>query len=435
LNNRFNPRPTGRGWRLVISTLALILVGAFFADPLILGIAATFLILTTAQLINLRGNWLKAANIKIEPPQIQGKLIASETLNTPLIIHTTPSTKIKLNQPPEGFSLEPKTLEPGATTINLGYKSTHFGEFKLDHLDATLTDQYEILEATTNIPLTLNISVYPKTTQAVTEATRFLTGEDIYSQGEEPTRFIGSGFEYADTRPYIRGDSLRRLDWKATARLNTLMVKDYYIEGGIGVHIIFDGKAPDPISHDELTEALIRSALSFARRNITLGLTTIGVDGVKDYTGLQPYDAVALALKIAFEENRSAAEPAYELLDPQSSSKVRRILQRMNLTPTAAASIDTYNYPALTNDSKRLVIYISTLQGDPVELLNLANILRAKGWELQVLQPTRPWLHTQTLEESKIQSDYYAKLYRALDREKIKIEINSKATNEMRTLD
>ena len=425
MNNRFNPRLTGRGWRLAISTVALILVGVFFRDYLILGIAAILTLFTIAQLVSLRSNWLKAASIKTEPQQIQGKLIASESFNTPLIIHTSLDTKLKLDQPPEGYSIKPNTLEPGATTINLGYKSTYFGEYKLNHINATLTDSYEILEATTTIPLTLNISVYPKTTQAVAEATRFLAGEDIYSQGEEPTRFIGSGFEYADTRPYIRGDSLRRLNWKATARLNTLMVKDYYIEGGIGVHIIFDGKAPDPISHDELTEALVRSALSFARRNITLGLTTIGVDGVKDYTSLQPFDAVAIAIKIAFEENRSAAEPAYELLDPQSSGRVRKILQMMNLTPTAAASIDAYDYPTLADDSKRLVIYISALQGDPIELLNLANILKVKGWELQVLQPTRPWLHTQTLEESKRQSDYYAKLYRALDRERIKVEINT----------
>jgi hypothetical protein len=140
--------------------------------------------------------------------------------------------------------------------------------------------------------------------------------------------------------------------------------------------------------------------------------------------GLQPFDAVAVALNVAFEENRSAAEPAYELLDPQSSGKVKRILKRVGL-PLASASLDAQRYNGLDTDSRKLLVYISALQGDPLELLNLISLLRAKGWEIEVLQPTRPWLNSHTLEESKRQSDYYAKVYRALDRERIKVEINA----------
>jgi uncharacterized protein (DUF58 family) len=428
LKNTFNPRLTGRGWRIAISSLALILLGSFFRDVLILSIATTLIIFTLIQIVNLRASWIKTADTKVEPTQVEAKLVASETLNTVIKIHSQAAI-FQLSQPPEGYGLKPQTIEPGDTEVNLSYKSTYFGEYKLNHLEATLNDRYELLEAKMDIPLSLKISVYPRTTQAVAEAARFLAGEDIYSLGDEPTRFRGSGFEYADSRTYVRGDSLRRLDWKATARLNKLMVKDYYIEGGIGVQIIFDGRSPDPISHDELTEALVRSALSFARRGLALDLTTIGAEGVRDYTKLQPFDAVAVALKIAFEENHSAAEPAYELLDPQSSGRVRRILQSMNLPIVTNTHLDTQRFRALEEESKNLVIYISSLQGDPLELLNLANILKAKDWDLEVLQPTRPWLHTQTLEESKRQSDYYEKLYRALDREKIKVEINAKAND------
>lgn len=46
-------------------------------------------------------------------------------------------------------------------------------------------------------------------------------------QGDSRTLFNGSGLELADLREYQHGDDVRRIDWNATARLDTTYVREY----------------------------------------------------------------------------------------------------------------------------------------------------------------------------------------------------------------
>ena len=431
---KFRPRLTDRGWRLTVTALLLVLLGTFFEDALLLGAAALLAGLLLYRAIKLRADWVTAASgITFEPSNIEARLISGETFTSALTSHSTLRSKIRITAPLTGLTLNPDALEGSAKQMEVKFRPTYYGEYLLNHLEACIRDEYDLMEVKSPVPFAFKLSVYPKTSEAAAEAARFLAGEDIFSLGEEPTRFRGSGYEYADTRPYIRGDSLRSLDWKATARLNRLMVKENFIEGGVSVQIIFDGRAPDPVSHDELTEALVRSALSFARRGVKMGLTVVRVDNVEEFSNLQPFDAVALALNLAFEENRYAAEPVYALLDPQTGGKMRKILQdRVDFTPEVVSSINQGyegKYMALEDETKRLVIYISSLQGDPLEILSLAAVLHAKRWDFTVIQPTKPWLHVDSLEEAKKLSDSYAKLYRVFDREGIEVEATSNSPN------
>lgn len=48
--------------------------------------------------------------------------------------------------------------------------------------------------------------------------------------GEHTGGRYGSGIEPAETREYVTGDALRRIDWKATARTGTPQVRDYEAE-------------------------------------------------------------------------------------------------------------------------------------------------------------------------------------------------------------
>ncbi|WP_127469909.1 DUF58 domain-containing protein [Thiomicrorhabdus aquaedulcis] len=50
-------------------------------------------------------------------------------------------------------------------------------------------------------------------------------------QGEQSSRFMGSGFEYADSRPYQPGDEIRRINWRLMARLGGMGIRGM---GGIG---------------------------------------------------------------------------------------------------------------------------------------------------------------------------------------------------------
>ena len=50
---------------------------------------------------------------------------------------------------------------------------------------------------------------------------------DDLAFGTDTSRFVGSGLEYAQSRPYIPGDPIKMIDWRITARLGKPFIKEY----------------------------------------------------------------------------------------------------------------------------------------------------------------------------------------------------------------
>ncbi|MEZ5990796.1 MAG: DUF58 domain-containing protein [Planctomycetota bacterium] len=72
-------------------------------------------------------------------------------------------------------------------------------------------------------------------------AVRTLTSSGV--RGEKRSRRKGSSAEYADHRQYTHGDDLRRLDWHALARLDTMLIRLYAAEETLPLEIIIDTSA------------------------------------------------------------------------------------------------------------------------------------------------------------------------------------------------
>ena len=53
--------------------------------------------------------------------------------------------------------------------------------------------------------------------------------------GDERSRIIGPGVEFASLREYQPGDDVRRIDWNATARMDAPYVRDVQADGAIDV--------------------------------------------------------------------------------------------------------------------------------------------------------------------------------------------------------
>ncbi len=69
---------------------------------------------------------------------------------------------------------------------------------------------------------------------------RLLNGSRV---GDTRSKTRGSGFEFDQIREYQTGDDVRFIDWKSSARMNKLLVKQYIEERSRCVMIALDGSA------------------------------------------------------------------------------------------------------------------------------------------------------------------------------------------------
>lgn len=58
--------------------------------------------------------------------------------------------------------------------------------------------------------------------------------------GDERSRLVGPGVEFASVREYQPGDDVRRIDWSLTARLNSPYVREAQAEGALDVWLAVD---------------------------------------------------------------------------------------------------------------------------------------------------------------------------------------------------
>ena len=78
-------------------------------------------------------------------------------------------------------------------------------------------------------------------------------GSTQFQGGRRLSRAKGDSLEFSDMREYMPGDDLRRIDWNAYARLETLNIKLYHDEQNLIVHLLVDTS----LSMENKSEALL----------------------------------------------------------------------------------------------------------------------------------------------------------------------------------
>jgi uncharacterized protein (DUF58 family) len=94
-------------------------------------------------------------------------------------------------------------------------------------------------------------------------------------EGERVTGRPGPGIEFADWRPYARGDSPREVDWRAYARLGELFVRLRAREEASSIYVLVDASASMDFGRP--------SKFSFARR-LAAALAAVGLCGLDAVT-------------------------------------------------------------------------------------------------------------------------------------------------------
>lgn len=77
---------------------------------------------------------------------------------------------------------------------------------------------------------------------------------DDIAFGTDDSMFVGSGLEYAQSRPYEPGDSVRQIDWKLTARMPVAYVKQHETLKRIAMYLIVDTSASMSVSSQSISK-------------------------------------------------------------------------------------------------------------------------------------------------------------------------------------
>ena len=98
--------------------------------------------------------------------------------------------------------------------------------------------------------------------------------------GSEVARVRAEGLEFADTRPFVPGDLVRSINWRATARRGSLVVNERHPERNADVVIFLDSLAEARAAAHGTLEEAVRTAATlagrFLERRDRVGLVTFG---------------------------------------------------------------------------------------------------------------------------------------------------------------
>ena len=77
---------------------------------------------------------------------------------------------------------------------------------------------------------------------------------DDMAFGTDTSLFVGSGLEYAQSRPYEPGDSIRQMDWRITAKTGKAFVKQYETLKRIAMYLVIDTSSSMSVASTQLTK-------------------------------------------------------------------------------------------------------------------------------------------------------------------------------------
>ena len=106
-------------------------------------------------------------------------------------------------------------------------------------------------------------------------------------QGERRSPKRGQSVEFADFRPYTRGDDFRRIDWNAYARLERFFIKLFIEEEDLNIHLLIDASQSMDWGTPNKLDYAIRAAAALGYIGLAgldrVTVTSLGAGGAESY--------------------------------------------------------------------------------------------------------------------------------------------------------
>lgn len=127
----------------------------------------------------------------------------------------------------------------GWARITYGLRSSRRGAFAFEQVALRLRSPLGLVERDVRIGSTQSVRVYPDF-GALSGYALLATDHRLSQLGVLQRRRRGEGMDFHQLREYRIGDSLRRIDWKATARMHRLISREYQDERDQTIVLLLD---------------------------------------------------------------------------------------------------------------------------------------------------------------------------------------------------
>jgi len=118
-------------------------------------------------------------------------------------------------------------------------KPTERGEYEFGNIIVYVCSMLSLLKRRHDIEAAVMVPVYPSFMQL--RKYELLSKTTIQSEhGNKRMRKMGHSMEFEQIKEYVRGDDIRTINWKATARKSSLMVNNYTDEKSQQVYCLID---------------------------------------------------------------------------------------------------------------------------------------------------------------------------------------------------
>jgi len=185
---------------------------------------------------------------------------------------------------PEGLSLvEARNpvavrLAPGEERV-LEYQLAcdRWGAYVLGNIRLTAHDRFRVFRYAQRVEVGLPLKVYPRP-ELIKDLLRPL--ETQVFAGNLVAREKGEGIEFADLRPFVPGDRVRRVNWRASARRGELWVNELHAERNSDVILFLDSFTEARREDESTLDRTVRGAAALVEQYLEhkdrVGLVSFG---------------------------------------------------------------------------------------------------------------------------------------------------------------
>jgi uncharacterized protein (DUF58 family) len=161
--------------------------------------------------------------------------------------------------------------------LAFGLRCERWGAFRVGRLYLRAQDGFGLFRHETVLDRRLPLKVYPSE-ETVENLLRPLETQ-VFS-GNHVARQKGEGIEFADLRPFVPGDRVRHVNWRASARRGELWINEHHAERNADVVILLDSFAEarrgDRSTLDPALRAAATLATRYLRQKDRVGFVTFG---------------------------------------------------------------------------------------------------------------------------------------------------------------